>query len=249
MQPVARNIRRLIALHGIVGPGIGALILAALGITAALLNARALEMPEPSTTTIVVLTLLLTLPVALIRHFSLTALILITAFIIVYRQLGVPEQLTSSAAVFLAIYGSGAYSRSRRRNWVRAGVIVALFGFWFYSAFTGEAPDLPINYIVVQVYSFLFNLFTLGAAWVLGDVVRRGREHKAEVMRYADRLEREQEENARRAVVEERMRIARELHDVVAHHVSVMGVQAGAARRVLSRRPASGGRGRRTVVN
>jgi signal transduction histidine kinase len=51
------------------------------------------------------------------------------------------------------------------------------------------------------------------------------------------RAERKREENARRAVFAERVRIARELHDVVAHHVSMMGVQATAARVVIDRDP------------
>ena len=47
----------------------------------------------------------------------------------------------------------------------------------------------------------------------------------------------EREANARRAVLEERVRIARELHDVVAHHVSLMGIQAGVAQRLFHSRP------------
>jgi signal transduction histidine kinase len=65
-------------------------------------------------------------------------------------------------------------------------------------------------------------------AWVLGDNIRTRRAYLAELEARAARLEREREEQAERAVIEERTRIARELHDVIAHNVSVMVVQASA---------------------
>ena len=62
-------------------------------------------------------------------------------------------------------------------------------------------------------------------------------QRELELQERTKQLEKERDENARRAVMDERVRIARELHDVVAHHVSVMGIQAGAARRILKRQP------------
>src|SRR5262249_3279077 len=73
--------------------------------------------------------------------------------------------------------------------------------------------------------------------WWLGRGLRLRRAYLAELEDRAARLERVRGSDARAARVEERSRIARELHDVVAHHVSVMTVQAGAARRILDMDP------------
>ena len=72
-------------------------------------------------------------------------------------------------------------------------------------------------------------------AWLAGFALRERAAQAEAAEERAIQAEREREENARRAVFEERVRIARELHDVVAHHVSMMGVQAGAARVVIDR--------------
>jgi signal transduction histidine kinase len=79
-------------------------------------------------------------------------------------------------------------------------------------------------------------------AWVFlaaaaGDAARSHRAYIAEVVERARRAEQSREEEARRRVAEERLRIARELHDVVAHHIAVITVQAGAAAHILERRP------------
>jgi signal transduction histidine kinase len=77
-----------------------------------------------------------------------------------------------------------------------------------------------------------------GGAWVLGRALRRRRLATVELRDRAARLEREREERARAAVAEERGRIARELHDVIAHSMSVIVVQAGAAEQILEHDPA-----------
>jgi signal transduction histidine kinase len=73
--------------------------------------------------------------------------------------------------------------------------------------------------------------------WAIGDSVQTRRKYLANLEERAASLEREREERDRWAVDNERARIARELHDVVAHHVGVMVVQAGAARSVLADQP------------
>jgi signal transduction histidine kinase len=77
-----------------------------------------------------------------------------------------------------------------------------------------------------------------GLAAAVGDAVRSRRAYVAAVEERAHRAERTREEEAARRVMEERLRIARELHDVLAHHVALINVQAGVAAHVLESEPA-----------
>ncbi|MFJ5259242.1 sensor histidine kinase [Streptomyces sp. NPDC088387] len=70
-----------------------------------------------------------------------------------------------------------------------------------------------------------------------GDAVRSRRAFVHAIRERADRAERTREEEARRRVAEERLRIARDLHDVVAHHIALVNVQAGVAAHVMDKRP------------
>lgn len=76
-----------------------------------------------------------------------------------------------------------------------------------------------------------------GMAAAVGEAVRNRRAVVAAIRERAERAERTREEEARRRVAEERMRIARELHDVVAHHIALVNVQAGVASHVMDQRP------------
>ncbi|MEU9121211.1 sensor histidine kinase [Streptomyces sp. NPDC048506] len=113
-----------------------------------------------------------------------------------------------------------------------AGAIVgpALSVWRFSEAPTGRPVwEMPFFTILLTVPFVL--------AWVLGDSVRTRRAYWAQLEEKAARLEKERETQSRIAVAAERARIARELHDVVAHNVSVMVVQADGAAYVLDAAP------------
>lgn len=76
-----------------------------------------------------------------------------------------------------------------------------------------------------------------GMAGAAGDAVRSRRAFVDAIQERAERAERTREEEARRRVAEERLRIARDLHDVVAHHIALVNVQAGVAAHVMDKRP------------
>jgi signal transduction histidine kinase len=88
----------------------------------------------------------------------------------------------------------------------------------------------------------VFTTVPFALAWVLGDSLRTRRAYYAQLEERATRLEKEREAQSKVAVAAERARIARELHDVVAHHVSMISVQAETARLATPGLPPEGAR-------
>ncbi len=84
---------------------------------------------------------------------------------------------------------------------------------------------------------FLANGLAFAIVWIIGESVRSRRERLANAIERAERLERERAEDARQAVSSERLRIAQELHDVVAHAMSVIAVQSGMGAHVIDTQP------------
>jgi len=128
--------------------------------------------------------------------------------------------------VLVAVYTAAAHTDSRRM-WL-AGAMTAVMA----SVVTVNDPE-PLNIGGAIFFGLLF-----GVPWTVGRMVHDRRQREIALEERADALEREQEQRARAAVAEERQRIARELHDVVAHAISVIVVQARGGRRLLDTEPA-----------
>ncbi|WP_374945341.1 sensor histidine kinase [Agreia sp.] len=196
----------------------------------------------------VLMVLLQSAPLGWRRRFPVAVLIVSAAVFMGVQVLHVPEVLFSNIAFFIAMYTAGAWSARRRLAMVsRLVVIVGMF-VWLFSALL--APAFAENFagmdvvgsvtpaIAVGLVTVLQNLLYFGGGYYFGNRAWIAARERAALQDRTDQLAEERERTAAQAVSLERLRIARELHDVVAHHVSVMGVQAGAARRVLHRDPA-----------
>jgi signal transduction histidine kinase len=185
------------------------------------------------------LTVLLVVPLIWRRRYPLAVLAVMTVVLALFYGVGLPESYWANIAWALALYGAGAHGGERWRSPVRMAAIAVLASLVAIKLMWPDVSGYAGSHVQLAAVGLLSSGVTLAAAWWLGDAVRVSRERTAELAERTLQLEREREANARRAVLDERVRIARELHDVVAHHVSLMGVQAGAARRVMARQPAT----------
>src|SRR6266540_247468 len=109
------------------------------------------------------------------------------------------------------------------------------------AAAAGGVVSLAAGLVWIGFDDFLFPLVVFGGAWVAGRLVRQRQLYADAVEQRLAALEREREANARAGAAEERARIARELHDLLSHSVSVMVVQAAAERSALGSERAAPG--------
>lgn len=195
--------------------------------------------------------------VALRRRFPVTVMVVAGVHIVVaaYLAPGSMSQLIMQLTYFMLIYSGVAWARNRRAMLGGAVFVVLMLLVWFAWNFAvssgvetimtslGEDADerfgLVSPFTGVVVYTLMSNAIFYAFAIGLGAISWHGARRRAQVAEQAQTLRAQAARLRDQAVVAERLRIARELHDVVAHHVSVMGVQASAARRVMDRDPES----------
>ena len=158
--------------------------------------------------------------------------------------------ISTQVLVFFLVFSAFAWGRDRMQ-------LLGLVGFsalcllvwmaWTVALASGtsqiaeslgldEGESLSFGRLLAFTFmNFSMNAIYFGGAIILGTVTWRNAQKSAELAKYSELLAAHSRTQTRQAVVSERLRIARELHDVVAHHVSAIGVHAGAARRVLER--------------
>jgi len=172
----------------------------------------------------VLLALAVTLPLAWRARFPVVVVTLVNVASGVLLLLAAPHQpaFEPFAAVILAFYSLGAHAPTRRSLVVLAAMFAVGLPFAIAADSRGASNGNLLSPIV----------FLLGG-WAVGRIIRGRRLRTLELEELTRQLEAQRDLQAQAAVTIERGRIARELHDVVAHNVSMMVVQAGAAERVL----------------
>ena len=225
---------------------VGALISAALSAVAGMYGDGQAAMPLTAAYVVV-----LAVPLAFRRRWPATVAVVVSVAYFVAVTIRIPEIYAGNVAMFIALYTVGAWSTSRRRaTIVRVAIIAGMF-LWLTIVMlidaTGPVPGATEEafsragafspYVAYTLLTFLLNALYFGGAYYFGERSHQQMRERAALEERTAELEREREVTAAQAVALDRVRIARELHDVVAHHVSLMGVQAGAARSVMPKDP------------
>ncbi|GAB2954836.1 sensor histidine kinase [Nonomuraea fastidiosa] len=145
-----------------------------------------------------------------------------------YYVLGYPDG-SGWLGLFIALYTVAAYGDGRRSLLIAGGGMAVLSACWLVAAADIE-PRAAIGWVYFRIGASVMSV-------ALGESVRTRQVIAAEAQRRAELAERTREEEARARVDAERLRIAREVHDTVAHAIAIINVQSGVTAHVLDKRP------------
>jgi signal transduction histidine kinase len=203
-------------------------VVVGLGLLAASFNLRpphSASTPAPHGAVEIILVVLACGPIVLRRKWPIPVLAVVTAATAALVAVG------RAPLVLIVMIGLASYTAANRapRRWS----IPALIGA---EAVLGLALTIAAERHIAG-NNGVQGLLPIAAAWFLGDSIATRRRYVAGLVEQAEQRRSAEAERARQAVREERVRIARELHDVVAHSLAVMTVQAGVGRRVMAEYP------------
>ena len=234
MRAPGSLLRRVRELHPLVADGLLAGLITLLGLPQLFVDNQSLAKLDiqfrDTDALAVLLTLAQAVPLVWRRRAPVTVLAVTGLAALAHLAIGY-RPTWAEFGVLIALYTVAAHC-PRRRSMLAAAAVAA--GLAVYAALAMVRYPSPLE---EDVQGWVVSYVQFAAAWFLGDVQQRRLAYTAKLEALNAQLATEQELRSRWAVAEERARIARELHDVVAHSVSVMVVQAGAARRTLASSP------------
>lgn len=193
----------------------------------------------------------MTLPLILRRIYPLSMMLVATALFIALSYVSAVASATLSYQLcyFAVLFAGIAWGKNRTLTWIVYALVCAAALIWIVIAWVvtdsaysmagveeysgGPFSQATAGYVMASVT----NLFYFGCAALMGRTAWNQAYQRTVLAAQARQLEQQAEQMAQDAVTRDRLRIARELHDSVGHHVSSMGIQAAAARRALEKKP------------
>jgi signal transduction histidine kinase len=162
------------------------------------------------------------------RRWPVAVFLIVALASLVYFGLDFPDG-PGWIALFVALYTLTAHGDGRR-SLVIAGVGIAILATVWLVAAADIEPRAALGWVFFRIGASVMSA-------ALGESARSRRVIATEALERAERAERTREEEARARVDAERIRIAREVHDTVAHAIAIINVQAGVTAHVLDKRP------------
>lgn len=187
------------------------------------------------------LSIVVTVPLLWRRRFPNLVAWFITTLYVTAQILQAMEPGVSQIVLFFSVYAIGAFRRSKRAAFVsRCLLCLAIFVYVVVSAALQfrDLGDLTfVQFAAATGVTFLINAVFFGGAWLFGNRAFAQRRLLDELRAANEEVREQGQQLTSQALDLERVRIARELHDGVAHHIAGVGIHAAAARRSLEKNP------------